>query len=896
MMDLMKLSLQQKITAAILSIFLLMAGLFTAIQLPFQHWRMESATANREVLLHTLVERDQQVLAQEIIQNRTSAIRTRIDEISKIHGILATSIFDGKGRLLAPANVSGQNIVIPPEDIPRSSQKDLMRIGRLHNQRAFIYTQEIDAGGKRIGFIQIHYSLADLEREQRQSYFIFGLLVTIFVLLLVLLNSILSRVVIRPILSLKRTMDRINHGTLGSQVEIAGTDEISDLTKAFNRMSTDLASSYRDLQESENSLALERERLYVTLRSIGDGVIATDIRGNIVLMNHSAASLTGFSIQDATGRPLPDVFRIVDEKTGEPVESTASNVLRTNQVAKQLDHTILVARDGTRHCIEDNSTPIISNQGIIIGVILVFKDVTEKHRIDLEMSKIRHFLKNIIDSMPSMLISVNEDGIILEWNEASTRATGLPATEAVGRNVWQLLPYLEKYKGNLNEVMKTGKERIFRREVKGLGDAEEYYNISLFPLILNKAQGIVFRIDDITESEGKEQQLRQAQKMETIGTLAGGLAHDFNNILGGITGSVSLIKFKLNQPESFDRDFLLKYLGIMEEAGNRAADLVKQLLSISSKQELVVEPVDLNSTIEHVMKICTNTFDKSIELSIQLFPNRVFINASPTQMEQVLLNLCVNAAHSMTSMRKENEHQGGKLTVSVKKIFADKSFCSTHAEAREQKYWILSVADTGVGMDTRTVAKIFDPFFTTKLKNKGTGLGLAMVYNIVQQHGGFVDVYTEVNVGSTFNVYLPVFEPDQEDSVVEQNKAILQGEGLILVVDDEDMIRQTARAILEECGYTVLLAENGEEGVNIYRNRHNEIKAVLLDMIMPKMSGKEAFLEMKKIDPGLKVLLASGFKHDERVESILNSGVYGFVQKPYNLQILSEAIFKVVAT
>ena len=271
---------------------------------------------------------------------------------------------------------------------------------------------------------------------------------------------------------------------------------------------------------------------------------------------------------------------------------------------------------------------------------------------------------------------------------------------------------------------------------------EEYHNISIFPLIANGIKGIVIRVDDITELEKKEQQLRQAQKMEIIGTLAGGLAHDFNNILGGITGSLSLLKFKLQKDTALDHDFMIKYLNIMEEAGRRAADLVKQLLSISSKQEMTLEPVDLDITIEHVMQICRNSFDKCIDLETLFSGTKAMINASPTQIEQVLLNLCVNAAHAMTTMRKEDEPQGGKLTVSLKKIFADKNFCIAHPEAHELEYWALTVQDTGVGMDTKTVAKIFDPFFTTKQKDKGTGLGLAMAYNIVQQHGGFIDVYS----------------------------------------------------------------------------------------------------------------------------------------------------------
>jgi PAS domain S-box-containing protein len=510
------------------------------------------------------------------------------------------------------------------------------------------------------------------------------------------------------------------------------------------------------------------------------------------------------------------------------------------------------------------------------------------------LAQMRIYLKNIFDSMPSILVSVNEAGVVVEWNEAASRATGVPSSEAFGREIWQVLPIMEKYREHIHEVFATRAPKEFHREATGGGESEEFLNISLFPLIANCVQGIVIRVDNITELENKEQQLRHAQKMETIGTLAGGLAHDFNNILGGLSGSLSLIRFKLDQDNGLDVDFLRKYLGIMEQAGNRAADLVKQLLSVTRKQEMNFQPVDLNATIDHVMKICSISLDKCIDLTPRHYPGQALVNADPAQAEQVLLNLCVNAAHAMTTMRKAEERQGGKLLVSVEKIFADRDFRITHLEAKAIPYWVLSVQDSGVGMDTRTVAKIFDPFYTTKAKDKGTGLGLAMVYNIVQQHGGFIDVYSEVGYGSTFSVYLPVLLNASLENSLAMATELIKGEGLVLVIDDEAMIRHTAKEILRTCGYSVVLATDGQEGLDIFRRRYREIAVVLLDMLMPKMSGKETYLEMKKIDPNLKVLFSSGFKQDERVEEVLRLGVQGFIQKPYTLHVLSKAIHAVI--
>ncbi|HOS97437.1 MAG TPA: PAS domain-containing protein, partial [Deltaproteobacteria bacterium] len=809
----MRWTLQHKANAAILIAFLLIAAIYVAIQLPFQRVVMASALKQTETLLHSLVERDREPLANEIFEGRKRAIMLRIGQMRTVEGILNIGVFDHTGRLLVTDGPGPADPLLAPGDIPDPGSAVRIRRGRLDGDPILVYVQAIEVVSERIGFIRINYSLAKITRQQRTSYLIFGcLLGSIFFIMLVLLNYLLSRVVINPVTSLRDAMQRMHSGALGGQVEVKSMDEIGDLTRTFNQMSADLALYYQHIEEqnrvlkqSEKRLSDERERLDVTLRSIADGVIATDMQGRVVLMNHSAEALVGYRLADALGSPITVVFRVIDEDAGAAIENPVERVLRTGKVTDPAGNTSLITKDGRHRSISASGAPIIDNEGAIIGAILVFQDVTQKRLIEEEMAQMRVYLKNIIDSMPSMLVSVNEEGVIVEWNEAASRITGITAMEAIGREVWQVVPFLEKFRAPMQEVIATRSPREFHHEVQGSGEDEEFHNVSLFPLIANCVQGVVIRVDNITEMEKKEQQLRQAQKMETIGTLAGGLAHDFNNILGGITGSLSLIKFKLTQDHAMDRDFMLKYLGIMEEAGKRAADLVAQLLSISRKQELHFESVDLNSTIDHVMQICSNSFDKSIDLDVRHSAAKALVSASPTQMEQVLLNLCVNAAHAMTTMRGEDEHQGGRLTVSLRKIYGDAAFRATHPEAGEIQYWVLSVQDTGVGMETKTVAKIFDPFFTTKDKDKGTGLGLAMVYNIVRQHSGFIDVYSEPGVGSTFNVYLPVFEEEATAAGTDPDQEIPRGEGLILVADDEDMIRETARAILEECGYSVVL-------------------------------------------------------------------------------------------
>lgn len=403
----------------------------------------------------------------------------------------------------------------------------------------------------------------------------------------------------------------------------------------------------------------------------------------------------------------------------------------------------------------------------------------------------------------------------------------------------------------------------------------------------------VARILSDMEREVLEEQLIQAQKMDTIGTLAGGLAHDFNNVLGGIVSTLSILQFEVQKGKQLEPEKLIKWLNIMDKAGQRAVDMVQQLLTLSRKQETRFAPIDLNNTILNVSNICKSTFDKSIKIQIHLPEEKAMVYADATHMEQVLLNLCVNAGHAMTIMRPEGDPKNGVLTVSLDKVRADTDFCNIRPEAKQIDYWKVGVQDTGVGMNPQTISKIFVPFFTTKEKGKGTGLGLSMVYNIVHQHEGFINIYSEIGMGTTFDVYIPVLHGAELAVADEKHFELPQGRGTILVVDDEEIMPQAASTIIIKCGYDVVLASDGLQAIQIFKQQHAEIKGVLMDLVMPKKSGEQVYLEMKEIDPGVKVIMASGFKQDERVSFALKQGVNAFIQKPYTLEKLAEIMAEV---
>ncbi|MGA2142981.1 MAG: response regulator [Brevinematales bacterium] len=517
-----------------------------------------------------------------------------------------------------------------------------------------------------------------------------------------------------------------------------------------------------------------------------------------------------------------------------------------------------------------------------------------------ELRKTRNYLKNIIDSMPSMLISINQQGFITQWNSTAERETGISSREALNRKLLDLIPAFTKYRGNFEKVVETCLPMEIKRE--SISEEElRYFNISFYPLVFNGACDVVIRLDDITELEKKEFQLRQAQKMETVGTLAGGLAHDFNNILAGIIGSVSLLRYMQETPDGIGKNTLKEHIEIIEDSAKKASEMVNRLLSLARKHDMVISDVDLNVFVKNIVRICTNTFDNSVEIRISAPDEPAFVKADPSQVEQVLLNLCINAEHAMTIMRKEHERQGGIMLISLAKMTFDSTMIGYHPEANVGDYWMVSVEDTGVGISKETMHKIFDPFFTTKGKGRGTGLGLAMVYNIVHQLNGFIEISSREGAGSEFRIYLPVYLPVNEslvqpdgDQYPHKIEEPPRGNETILLADDDENVRLIAGSMLEKCGYSVIMADDGKDCVETYKKNNEKVSLVILDISMPRLTGKDAFIEMKNLSPGLKVLLTSGYANDRGLLDTLTLGARGFIKKPFSMAQLAEKVREVL--
>ncbi|SHJ85495.1 PAS domain S-box-containing protein [Malonomonas rubra DSM 5091] len=474
-------------------------------------------------------------------------------------------------------------------------------------------------------------------------------------------------------------------------------------------------------------------------------------------------------------------------------------------------------------------------------------------------------------------------------NKTALSFRDLQEKDIIGKQFWETpwWSHSEKLVQQLKDAFKIAAEgQVARFEAHSVQMREIYLDITIKP-VFNEEGEVIFVIAearDITEVRRAENELKQAQKMESVGTLAGGIAHDFNNILGGILGTLALLKLKRDKGQQLSEEKLFSSLDTITETALRAKDIVSQLLTLSRKYDLKLSQVNLYDILQNVLKIAENSFDKSISIDCQM-SEQLPVKADSNSLEQVFLNLCINAAHAMTIMRSPGDAWGGELNIRVKSIYLDKQLGRKAGE-----YWCISIIDTGVGMDEANLKQIFVPFFTTKNKDAGTGLGLSMVYNIVKQHEGFIDVDSQPGKGSSFYIYLPICSDEKCRQVDESEVPLVSGEGLILIIDDEELIRSNAAELLEECGYQTMLAENGAQGIEIYRQQQGRVDAVLLDLVMPVMSGKETYAALKEIDPQVKVLLSSGFRQDTRVDEILAAGADGFIQKPYSFHQLSQAI------
>lgn len=478
-------------------------------------------------------------------------------------------------------------------------------------------------------------------------------------------------------------------------------------------------------------------------------------------MNTIASNMTGWDIDEAIGRPLDDVFKIISSETDKQQENPVSKVLASGTIVGLAGHTLLVSRNGDTHHIADSGAPIRDDNNEIVGVVLVFRDITLEHELE---------------------------------------------------------------------------EKLF-----------------------------------------------QAQKMESVGQLAGGIAHDFNNMLTGILASADLLKKRMKESDSSE-----KLLNVIIDSANRAANLTQKLLAFARKGKLISKPTCIHESIRNAVSLLERSIDKRIELVLELTADFTQVSGDPNQLINIFLNLGVNSRDAMP--------EGGQIFIRTSNIFISENQLISHLDLTPGNYIEIQFSDNGKGIPDEIKNKVFDPFFTTKKIGDGTGMGLAAVYGTVKDHGGAIELDSMPGNGTTFNIYLPLeaneSKPPKED--LTSTGEFRELHGCVLIIDDEEIIRETASEILEELGYQVLCARDGKEGLDIYKNNQELINVIILDMIMPKMNGRECFAQLRKINPEVKVLISSGFTSEEAMRNINIDDAAGFLKKPFTVTELYEALCRVI--
>ncbi len=602
---------------------------------------------------------------------------------------------------------------------------------------------------------------ADSQKFRNLLVFIMGG-ITIFV---VLVLSFMIAQFTKPITRLTNAVKAMAEGKLVQEIDQTRADEVGTLARSFSYMQNSIQQKISELEKENNvrrsaeiALAKEKEQLTVTLRSIGDGVITTDISGKILLLNKVAEDLTGWSNEEASGRSLIDVFQAIDVQSREIYDNPATRVIGSSNIVGTANHAILVARDGRERSIAESGAPIRDANNNIIGVVLVFRDITDQLKTEKELLKVK--------------------------------------------------------------------------------------------------------------------------KLESIGVLAGGIAHDFNNILSAILGNISLALFDSELTEKTK-----KFLSEAEKASLRAKDLTQQLLTFAKGGE----PVRETSSLGNIIKDSANFVLRGDKVACHynIPENLWLVDIDKGQISQVIQNVVLNARHAMPD--------GGTIRVTCENI---ESLQAEDVILPQDSKWVrVIMTDSGKGIPNNLIDKIFDPYFSTK--QNGSGLGLAISHSIISKHNGHISVKSTPGVDTTFTIYLPAALHQQEQGQTEEIVREFKGKAKIMIMDDEEMVRDVARAMLTRLGHNVVLANNGTEALELYREHNSSgepVDVAIMDLTIPGgMGGQDAVKEVLTFDPEAKVIVSSGYSTDPIMSNYQEYGFCAALVKPYQLQGIAKVINQVLA-
>jgi len=623
------------------------------------------------------------------------------------------------------------------------------------------------------------------------------------------------------------------------------------------------------LEDRTMRLREAERRLRAVFRAFPETLLLCDREGRILQANPAAVALLERSSTALAGSDVRSF--VAPEMRAE----FSAQLGRLDTRGPRRYETVFLAPDGRRIEVEVTESLVTMEEGQ--AILCVARDIGAQRRAGKE----RALLAAAVQQAGEMIVVAGIDGRIRYVNPAFEHITGYSREEAVGSSIDILHGEDEsQWRGVLAGVARgsSWRGRMHRRRK----DGRLYVSEGTVSPVRDESNGVAYYVgveQDVTAEEDLEEALRQAQKMEAIGTLAGGIAHDFNNLLTGILGYANLIATTAPDGE------MGKMARVIEGSAERCAHLTKELLGFARRGKNRNVPVDLNETVERVVHLLGRSVAGEIRLVARLEAKPPTVRGDPSQIEQSLMNLALNARDALSG-RKD-----GEIVVATRMVVMDKDSCARHPGLKPGPCLLVTVTDNGCGMEREVQARIFEPFFTTKPRGQGTGLGLSMTYGIVKNHGGSIGVYSEPGHGTTFNVYLPLDEDAVSTTpIAVEASEVVRGTGRILVVDDEEVVRGAAAAMLRHIGYEVVALADGEEAALYYRHFGDRIDLVLLDMVMPKMGGRETLKALREIDADVKVVLSTGFGLNEAAQTILDEGATGFAQKPYRAADLSQVI------
>jgi PAS domain S-box-containing protein len=669
----------------------------------------------------------------------------------------------------------------------------------------------------------------------------------------------------------EREKTQIAIRNLNESLERKVADRTEELARTVDALRAEV--SVRGAQE------VDLRRLAAIVESSDDAIIAITLNGIVTDWNPGAERMLGYLRGEMIGQPISRI--IPADRLGEPNRSL-QRLIAGEQVDRH--ETVRVRKDGRHIHISMTVSPLRDMQGKVIGDSAIFRDISERKTIEDALRRSEAGFRSLVHNAPYGILRTKPDGRVVQANPAMVRMLGYASEQEMlalnmARDVYR------RPEERAEATAWTGKQdSVHGVELEWRRKDGSMFAVRCDTHVVMDSEGFLefleTFVEDVTERREMELQLRQGQKMEAIGRLAGGIAHDFNNLLGVISGYAELVSEQIDAEGEVHNS-----VEQIRKAAERASALTRQLLAFSRQQVLETRILDLNSIVEDMVKMLPRLLGEDVELQASLDPGLGAVKADQGQVEQVLLNLAVNARDAMPG--------GGKLAIRTGRVRFDSEVALKHPSMTPGDYVLLSVSDTGMGMDKQTQAHIFEPFFTTKERGRGTGLGLATVYGFVKQIGGYVWVESEPGIGTTFEIYLPVAcEETPQKGPVAASTASGRGEGTVLLVEDEESLRTLTRSILEQGGYTVIEACNGMEAIEIAKKASSPIHLLLTDMVMPGMNGRAVAEKVEELHPGIRVAFMSGYTGFTTREAASLNGI--IIAKPFTrnilLQKLSEAL------